>query len=120
MLLIGSTRRSDFPAFHLRRGGMWSQRHRLELATTRASMKRRGLKRISKRSRSAASSHSAVCSRRETLALAVLQPQTLLENWLPPCPRGYQDEVGKKPSSSRPVGARRCDRAFSDRSAIAC
>ena len=58
------------------------------------SVKRHGLKRISKRSRSAASSHLAVWSRRETLARAVLQPQILLENWLPPRLWDYQDEVG--------------------------
>jgi hypothetical protein len=54
-----------------------------------------------------------------TLVRAVLQRQTLLENWLPPCPRGYQNEVGQKPSSSRPVSALRCDRAFSDRNGLA-
>src|SRR6516162_4752394 len=119
-MLLGSKRRIDFPAYYLTRGGTRSQRHRLGLATNRASVKRRGLKRISKRSRSAVSSHSAVWSRRETLARAVLQPQTLLENWLSLRPRGYQDEVGQKPSSSRPVGAQRRDRTFSDRDGVAC
>src|SRR5690348_9116005 len=83
MLLIASTRRIDFTSFHSPRGGARSHGHRLVLKN-RASVKRRGVKSILRKSRSAANSHSAVWSRQEILTHAVWQPQILLSNWLLP------------------------------------